>query len=55
MTRVRCNLEKCTKCQWDEDLNAFICTADEIELDEDHYCAGGCDAGWEFSDAEEEE
>lgn len=55
MTRVRCNLEECAHCQWDDYLNSFICDAEEIELDEDHYCCGGCDVGWEFADEEEEE
>ena len=55
MTMVRCNLEKCTKCLWDKDLNSFICSAGEIELDNDHCCSGGCDSGWEFTDEEEEE
>jgi len=54
MTLVRCNLEKCIKCQWDEERNWFVCTADEIELDEDHFCVGGCDIGWEFPEEEEE-
>lgn len=54
MTRVRCDLKKCTKCQWDEYECSYICTADEIELDEDHCCCGGCDSGWEFPEEEEE-
>ena len=55
MTLVRCDLEKCTKCQWDKERNSFVCTADEIELDEDHFCSGGCDIGWAFPEEEEEE
>lgn len=55
MTRIRCNLEKCNHCQWDDDLNSFVCDADEIELYEDHFCVGGCDIGWVFPEEEEEE
>lgn len=55
MTTVRCGLEKCTKCQWDEELNSFVCTAEEIELGDVHWCYGGCDIGWVFPEQEEEE
>ncbi len=55
MTRVRCNLEECTHCQWDDDAETFICDAEEIELYSQHCSYGGCDYGCEIVREEEEE
>lgn len=49
MTVVNCFLEKCT---YNKDN---ICTRDAIMLDEEHYCIGGCDDGWEFPPEEDGE
>ena len=48
MTQINCLLEKCI---WNKDT---ICTKDVITLDEEHYCIGGCDEGWEFTEEEDE-
>ena len=49
MTVVNCFLEKCTHNKDN------ICTRDAIMLDEEHYCIGGCDDGWEFPPEEDDE
>ena len=49
MTKVNCFLEECI---FNKDCE---CTRDEITLDEDHMCIGGCDDGWVFEEEEEEE
>lgn len=41
-TRVNCYLTDCLK---NEDC---ICTAEEITLEEEHMCDGGCDEGWKM-------
>ena len=46
MTTVYCLLEE---CMYNEDA---ICTKDEITLDAEHYCDGGCDNGWELKGEE---
>lgn len=49
MTEVMCELELCL-------LNKNgVCTAKTIWLDEEHFCCGGCDEGWVFAEAEDEE
>lgn len=48
MTKVNCFLEKCVYCK------DYTCTRDEITLDDEHSCIGGCDDGWELNEAEEE-
>lgn len=50
-TTVHCYLEQCLK----RDPEKCICLAEEISLDEEHSCCGGCDEGWEFPEEEEEE
>ena len=40
MTKVICWQEDCL-CNKDG-----LCTAEEIELYDEHSCDGGCDAGW---------
>ena len=51
MTKINCYLDKCIYCNDD-----YICTKDEITLDEEHMCYGGCDSGWEFpKDPDEDE
>ena len=40
MTKVNCWLDDCKCCK------DGVCTAEEIELYDDHVCDGGCDDGW---------
>lgn len=47
-TKVNCFLEKC------EYNKNYICTKDEIILDEEHSCVGGCDDGWEIKEDDED-
>lgn len=49
MTKVTCYLEECVH---NKDC---ICTKDEITLDSEHYCVGGCDDGWEIPEEEEDD
>ena len=49
MTKVNCLLTTCLK-----NLNC-ICTAEEITLNDEHDCCGGCDEGWEWPEEEEDE
>ena len=49
MTKVNCFLEKCVYCK------DYTCARDEITLDDEHSCIGGCDDGWELDEAEEED
>jgi len=42
MTKINCFLDKCIYCK------DYVCTKDEITLDEEHMCYGGCDEGWAF-------
>ena len=49
MTKVNCFLEKCVYCK------DYTCARDEITLDDEHSCIGGCDDGWEFQPEEENE
>lgn len=48
-TIVNCGLEECEHCR------DGICTTDEISLDEEHCCNGGCDYGWKMKDEDEDE
>lgn len=48
MTKVNCLLTTCLK------NISCICTAEEITLDAEHYCCGGCDEGWEWPKEDEE-
>lgn len=48
-TIVNCGLEEC------EHNRDGICTTDEISLDEEHCCNGGCDYGWKMEDEDEDE
>ena len=49
MTVVNCFLDKCVHNKDN------VCTRDTIMLDDEHYCIGGCDDGWEFPPEEEDE
>lgn len=49
MTVVNCFLEKCT---YNKDN---VCTKDTIMLDDEYFCIGGCDDGWEFPPEEDDE
>ncbi len=50
-TTVHCYLSKCIH----QDHEKCICLKDDISLDEDHSCVGGCDEGWEFEEEEDNE
>ena len=47
-TIVNCYLHACKYLDQEE----CVCTKDEITLEEEHYCEGGCDDGWEFDEEE---
>lgn len=49
MTNVICYMEDCAYCRED-----CVCTKDEITLDSEHLCDGGCDDGWEVKDKAED-
>ena len=51
MTTVYCYLKECLK----RDPEKCSCLAQEISLDEEHSCCGGCDEGWVFAENEEED
>lgn len=47
MTQVICYLKKCIHNKDN------VCTKDVIMLDDEHFCDGGCDDGWEFAQKED--
>lgn len=49
LTKVNCFLDICEYNQ------NHICTKDEITLDKEHSCTGGCDYGWEIKDEDDED
>lgn len=49
MTKVNCWLDDCKYCE------DGVCTAEEIELYDNHVCDGGCDDGWLMEESEEED
>ena len=48
-TMVNCLLDK---CEYNRDC---FCTREEITLDKEHSCTGGCDDGWEIKDEDDED